>query len=115
MVPAGNWEFKDSTKQFQGNMDTAYIDSSGATKEFHLIGTSLDGSQTFHLHLFSDNFATGSYKASLFQSSFVYSSGTKQLYNADQLIGEFIVNVTSYGNNFIAGTFSGSALDSQVQ
>ncbi len=112
VVPAGNWEFKDGTKQFQGNMDTAYIDSSGATKELHLIGTSLDGSQTFHLHLYSNNFATGSYKASLFQSSFIYSSGTKQLYNANQLIGEFIVNVTSYGNSLIAGTFSGSALDS---
>lgn len=112
VVPAGNWEFKDGTKQFQGNMDTAYIDSTGATKELHLIGTSLDGSQTFHLHLYSNNFATGSYKASLFQSSFIYSSGTKQLYNANQLIGEFIVNVTSYGNSLIAGTFSGSALDS---
>lgn len=112
VVPAGTWEFKDGSKQFQGNMDTAYIDSSGATKELHLIGTSLDGSQTFHLHLYADNFTTGSYKASLFQSSFTYTSGAQQLYNANQLVGEFIVNVTSYGNNFIAGTFSGSALDS---
>ena len=110
---AGNWEFKDSSKQFQGNMDTAYIDSSGPTKELHLIGTSLVGSQTFHLHLYADNFQTGSYKASVFQSSFTYT-GSKQLYNANQLIGEFIVNITSYGNNLIAGTFSGSALDSSA-
>ena len=110
--PSGTWDFKEGAKQFQGNMDTAYIDSSGAIKELHLIGTSLDGSQTFHLHLYADNFQTGAYKASLFQSSFTYSSGTKQLYNANQLVGEFIVNITTYGNNLIIGTFSGSALDS---
>ncbi len=112
IAPSGSWEFKDGSKQFQGNMDTAYIDSTGTTKELHLIGTSIDGLQTFHLHLYADNFQTGTYKASLFQSSFTYTSGSKQLYNANQLIGEFIVNVTSYGNNIIAGTFSGSALDS---
>ncbi len=110
--PSGSWEFKEGSKLFQGDMDTAYIDSSGTTKELHLIGTSLDGTQTFHLHLYADNFTTGSYKASLFQSSFTYSSGSKQIYNANQLVGEFIVNVSSFGNNLIVGTFSGSALDS---
>ncbi|HEV8081730.1 MAG TPA: hypothetical protein VGP55_00930 [Chitinophagaceae bacterium] len=112
IVPSGNWEFKDASKQFQGNMDTAYIDSSGSTKELHLIGTSITGSQIFHLHLYAGNFTKGTYKASLFQSSFTYTSGSKQLYNANQLIGEFVVNITSYGNNLIAGTFSGFALDS---
>ncbi len=111
-APSGAWEFKNGAKQFQGNMDTAYIDSSVTTKELHLIGTSLDGSQTFHLHLYSDNFQTGAYKASLFQSSFTYTSGSKQIFNANQLIGEFIVNVATLGNGIIAGTFSGSALDS---
>ncbi len=112
VVPAGNWEFKDGSRQFQGNMDTAYIDASNTIKELHLIGTSTNGLQTFHLHLYADNFQTGTYKASVFQSSFDYTTGSKQLYNANQLIGEFIVNVTSYGNNLIAGSFSGSALDS---
>jgi hypothetical protein len=112
--PSGSWEFKDGSSQFSGNMDTAYITSSGGTgtKELQLIGTSADGSQTFHMHLFADTFKTGTYKASLFQSSFEYTSGGKILYQAGQLIGEFIVNVTSYGNNFIGGTFSGEANDS---
>ncbi|MDQ6843091.1 MAG: hypothetical protein M3Z92_01880 [Bacteroidota bacterium] len=112
VVPTGTWEFKDSLKQFLGNIDTAYIDSSNSTQELHLIGRSSDLTQTFHLHLFSDKFQTGLYKASLFQTSFTYSSGSNIIYQANQLIGEFIVNVTSYGNNNIAGTFSGSALDS---
>ncbi len=112
-TPAGSWEFKDGGSQFVGNMDTAYINSSGGnTKELQLIGTSSDGSQTFHMHLFADTFKVGTYKASLFQSAFEYSGGGKTLYQASQLIGEFVVNVTSYGNNLISGNFSGAALDS---
>ena len=110
---SGTWEFKDSLKQFQGNMDTAYIEApSGINKVLHLIGTSLDGSQTFSMNLYADTFKTGTYKASLFQSSFDYTIPAKTLYQADQLIGEFIVNVTSFGNNAISGTFSGTAMDS---
>ncbi len=111
-VPTGSWEFKDAGAQYIGDMDTAYIAVSGNTNELHLIGTSLDGTQKFHLHLFADTFKVGTYKASLFQSSFTYTSGAASLFNANQLVGEFIVNVTSYGNNVIAGNFSGSALDS---
>jgi hypothetical protein len=113
-VPTGTWEFKDSLKQFQGDMDTAFISSSpgSGTKELQLIGTSLDGSQTFHMDLFADTFKTGIYKASLFQSSFQYSSPAKTLYQADQLTGEFIVIITSFSNNYVSGTFSGAALDS---
>ncbi|MEP6926102.1 MAG: hypothetical protein ABI834_00635 [Ginsengibacter sp.] len=113
-LPVGTWEFKDSLKQFQGNMDTAYISSTAGstTKLLTLNGTSADGSQSFHLHLFSDIFKTGSYKASLFESSFEYSTSGKIIYNADQFIGEFIVNITSFGNNNITGTFSGIAIDS---
>ena len=62
IAPSGSWEFKDGSKQFQGNMDTAYIDSTGTTKELHLIGTSIDGLQTFHLHLYADNFQAGNYR-----------------------------------------------------
>jgi hypothetical protein len=113
-VPSGAWQFKDSLKQFQGQMDTAYIESSPgiSTRELHLIGTSSDGSQTFHMELFADNFTTGSYKASLFESSFEYSTPAKTIYQADQLTGEFIVDITTYEDNSISGTFSGFALDS---
>ncbi len=111
-LPTGSWEFKNAGAQYIGDMDTAYIAANGNTKELHLIGTSADGSQTFHLHLFADTFKIGTYKASLFQSSFNYTSGAASLFNANQLVGEFIVNITSFGNNVISGNFSGSALDS---
>jgi hypothetical protein len=112
-IPSGTWEFKDSLNQFQGNMDTAYISSAGTgTKVLTLMGTSTNGSQIFHMHLYADTFKTGTYKASLFQSSFEYTMPAKTIYQADQLIGEFIVNITSFGNNYISGTFSGAAIDS---
>lgn len=108
----GSWEFTDAQKLYFGNMDTAYIDSSNTTKQLHLIGRTSDGSQTFHLQLYASSFSVGEYKASLFQSSLDYASGPSTIYNANQLIGEFIVNVTTYGNNTISGTFSGAAVDS---
>ena len=113
-VPAGTWEFKDSLTSFQGNIDSAYFVSSAgsATKELHLLGKSQDGSQTFHMYLFADTFKTGIYKASLFQCAFEYSMPANALYQAYQLIGEFIVNITSFSNTSISGTFSGAALDS---
>ncbi len=113
-IPSGTWEFKDSLTQYLGDMDSAYIVSGGSlnTNELNLVGHSKDGSQTFLLHLYADTFKVGTYKASFFQASFEYTSGGKSIYQAGQLIGEFIVNITSYTNNFISGSFTGRALDS---
>ena len=112
-VPTGTWQFSDSTQLFVGNMDSAYIDSTSSlnTKILHLIGTSLDGSQSFNMELYANSFTAGTYKASLFQTTFQYTSGGTSIYQAGQLIGEFIVNITSLTNIQISGTFSGSASD----
>src|SRR5665647_543159 len=91
----GTWQFNDSTQLFAGNMDSAYIDSSTSTKILHLVGKSLDGMQSFNLELYANSFTTGTYKASLFQSTFLYTSGGNNIYQASQLIGEFIVNITT--------------------
>ena len=113
IVPTGTWQFNDSTHLFAGNMDSAYIDSSSSlnTKILHLIGTSLDGTQSFNMELYANSFTAGTYKASLFQSTFQYTSGGSSIYQAGQLIGEFIVTITSFTNTQISGTFSGSAAD----
>lgn len=114
VVPTGTWQFFNSSKLYAGNMDSAYVgpSSSPNTQILHLIGTSLDGTQTFNLQLYADSFNVGSYKASLFQSTFLYTSGGNTIYQAGQLIGEFIVNITSINATSITGTFSGSSLDS---
>jgi hypothetical protein len=108
----GNWQFVNGGTKYSGNMDTVYQTTAGSANELILIGTTANGSQTFSMHLFADSFKTGSYKASAFQSSFTYTSSGNAIYQASQLNGEFIVNITSISNNSIAGTFSGSALDS---
>jgi hypothetical protein len=110
--PTGNWEFKDSTHQYTGDMDTAYISGTGASKELHLTGVSIDGNQSFNLILYADTFQTGSYKASLSQISFDYSASGKTIYQASQLNGEFIVNITSINATQVTGNFSGIAKDS---
>jgi len=109
---AGNWEFSDSSVLYSGNIDSVSIVNTGVTKELHLDGTSLDGSQDFNLVLYSDSFQVGSYKASAFQTTFDYSTASKTIYKAAQLNGEFVVNITTINNTTIEGTFSGTALDS---
>ncbi len=73
IVPAGTWQFNDSTKLFTGNMDTAYIETTGTTKILHLKGTALTGGQLFHLQLFADStLKTGNYSASSGNVDFLY-------------------------------------------
>ena len=109
---SGSWQFSNGSTKYSGNMDTVYQTTAGSTNELFLIGTTANGSQTFSMHLYADSFKIGTYNASAFQSSFTYSSSGENIYQASQLIGEFIVNITSITNNTITGTFSGSALDS---
>lgn len=116
VTAAGTWEFKDSTKLFAGNIDTAYIDATGATRIMTLQGKSSDGAQTFLLHLYAtDSFTVGNYKASLSQTDFAYYTQAKTFYTADQStfpLGEFTVVITAIGNNSVTGTFSGASEDS---
>ena len=116
VTAAGTWQFNDSTKLYIGNMDSAYIETTGTTKTMNLKGKTADGSQNFLLHLYAtDSFTVGTYKASLFQSDFQYFTQAKSLYNASQFIGEFIVTITAIGNNSVTGIFSGIAEDSTTK
>lgn len=111
-IPAGSWEFKDSLNLYTGNVDTAFVLEVGAQEELHILGTSKDGNHIFDLVLFGDTIGVGTYKASLFQTTFNYSSGNNTLFQAGQLIGEFIVTITSFDGKIVSGTFVGQALDS---
>ena len=112
-LPAGSWQFNDSTKFFQGTMDTAYIDSSGSTKTLNLLGTSFTGGEFFSIILRSvDSFPVGTYSSVLAQSEFRYFTAAKDIYTADQVTGGLIVTITAIGSNKITGTFAGIAIDS---
>jgi len=113
ITPAGTWQFNDSTKLYTGNIDTAFINTTGTSKEMTLMGKSTDGQQTFLLHIYAtDSFTVGSYKTSLSQSDFQYFSQAKTIYQADQSIDEFIVTITAIGNNNVTGIFAGASEDS---
>lgn len=109
-LPTGNWQFSEGGTAFAGTIDTTYIKDGGSVKEMHLVGKSNDGTQAFHLVMYASDFVTGAYKASAYQSSFEYGSSVPALYSASQLIGEFIVNITSINQSLITGTFSGTAV-----
>lgn len=113
-APVGSWQFLNGNSPYTGNIDSAYIDTiSPTTKELHLDGVSTDGTQNFYLILYADSFTVGAYKASLFQNTFDLLTTTgKNIYQANQLIGEFIVNITTITKSVILGTFSGTAKDS---
>ena len=115
LPPAGNWEFLNGNTKYSGNIDSVYQASLGSIKELFIIGKTSNGSEFFQMHLFADSFKIGTYSASSFQSSFTYNKTTKTIYTASQLIGEFIVNVTSIDDTHIEGTFSGTAKDSSGQ
>ncbi|MEP6614961.1 MAG: hypothetical protein ABJA57_00210 [Ginsengibacter sp.] len=111
---AGDWEFKEGGVQFVGPVDTAYIlKLAGNKKSLNIEGTSLNGQQRFYLHVLEDDSLTnGTFKASLMQADLLYKSPAKTIYQADQLVGEFVINIINLSDNHITGTFSGDALDS---
>lgn len=116
LIPAGTWQFNDSTKFFTGNMDTAYIITTGSTKILHLEGTSLTGGQKFRLLIYGDTvLKTGTYLASAGDVEFLYFTPLTSIYQAGQLSGEFKVNINVLSNNTVAGTFFGLADDSLIR
>ena len=110
-LAAGNWQFTEGGKEFAGDMDTTFIIDGNSANELHLVGTSNDGSQSFHMVLYTaDSFKAGTYLASAYQSSFEYGSVVPPLYAAGQLNGQFTVTITSINESLVTGTFSGKAV-----
>ena len=108
----GNWEFKDSTREYMGVIDTAYIAEAGTMKQLNLLGKSLDGKENWNMRFYADTIKVGNYKASLLQTSMKYTGGGKSIYEVNQVSGDFTGKITAISGNLITGTFSGSARDS---
>jgi hypothetical protein len=112
-VPGGTWEFQEDAIQYGGNVDSSFIESTGSTKTLTIEGKSSGGGEKFLITLFAtDSFTVGSYKASISEAEFNYSTSAKTIFEGNFLTGEFTVNITSISNNLIIGTFSGEVLDS---
>ena len=111
-LATGNWEFKDSTREYMGLIDTAYIAEAGNMNQLNLIGKSLDGKENWSMRFYADTIKVGNYKASLFQTSMKYTGSGKSIYEVNQVSGDFTGIITAISGNLITGTFSGSARDS---
>lgn len=109
---SNQWQFSNGNTKYSGNINSVSHTTFGSTNQLTISGKTINGLESFELRLYGDSLKTGTYNASSFQSSFSYSSPTKTIYSANQLIGEFTVNVTSLESNFIQGNFSGTAQDS---
>ena len=112
-VPGGTWEFQEGGTQYGGNVDSSFIEGTGATKSLTIEGKSLSGAENFSIILYAtDSFTVGSYSASVSEAEFEYFTSSKTIFQGDFLTGEFTVNITSISNNTITGTFSGQVEDS---
>lgn len=108
--PIGSWEFREGSL-YSGYLDNFHTSTGVGSNAQLLTGKTFDNSASFELKLFTDSLKPGTYSASQFQCSFLYSSGGKTIYEANGMIGEFIVNITTIDSTHITGTFSGTAAD----
>jgi hypothetical protein len=107
----GEWIFTEGAR-YSGIIDTAYIQIGSGVKILHLDGTSNSGTEKFHISLYTiDSFKVGTYKGSLSQTAFNYTSGSNVLYDANGLAGEFTVTISYLNGDHIIGQFSGAAYD----
>ena len=113
LIPAtGTWEFTNGNTRYSGYLDNVYKTSGIGSNVLYILGKTDNGVQSFQLKLYADSFPTGSYYASQFENSFLYSLPSQTIYQAGQVIGEFEIDLTKLDSTRIEGTFSGTAQDS---
>ncbi len=110
LAPIGSWEFREGS-MYSGYLDNFHKSTGIGSNAQVLSGKTFDNTQSFELKIITDSLKTGTFRASQSQCSFLFSSGGKTIYAANELIGEFIVTITSIGSISITGTFSGTAID----
>lgn len=113
LIPAeGSWEFTNGSTRSSGYLDTVYQTFGAGSNVLYIQGKTIGSNQTFLLKLYGNTFSPGSYYASQFQNSFSYYTPIQKIYQANESIGEFTVNLNTLDSSKIDGTFSGSAQDS---
>ena len=113
LIPAeGSWEFTNGNTRYSGYLDTVYQTFGTGSNVLYIQGKSTGSNQTFLLKLYGNSFSPGSYYASQFENSFSYYTPIQNIYQANESIGEFIVNLNTLDSTKIEGTFSGTAQDS---
>lgn len=107
------WEFKSGGQQFNGDMDSAYVQSAAGFSALSMIGSRpLNQSGEIILQIIGDNIGTGTYtSADIF---FQYSENGSILYQTiPGQTSDFSITITQIDTSSISGTFSGTVKDSQ--
>lgn len=108
---SSQWEFKDSSIQFRGRMDTAFTASAGQMTSLVLRGTSIDGQGEMFIQLFSNTpIAKGTYMNPNVLFNYIVS-GSLYFENVPSNANRFAVTITALDSVMVEGTFSGEVLD----
>jgi hypothetical protein len=108
--PIGSWQFREGSL-YSGYLDNFHTSTGVGSNVQLLTGKTFDNTASLELKLFTDSLKAGTFRASQFQCSLLYSSGGKTIYEANGQIGEFIVNITTIDSTHLTGSFSGTAED----
>jgi len=112
MAPIGSWQFVNAGATYSGYLDDFHASAGNVGSNAQSIsGKTFDNSASFQLKFYTDSLRSGTYSTSLAQCTFLYSSNGQTIYEANQVIGEFIINVTVIDSTNITGTFSGTVAD----
>lgn len=112
-VIESTWEFNSGGQQFNGDMDSAYVQSAAGFSALSMIGSRpLNQSGEIILQIIGDNIGTGTYSsADIF---FQYSENGSILYQTiPGQTSDFSITITEIDSSSVSGTFSGTVRDSQ--
>jgi hypothetical protein len=107
------WEFKESGHLYNGEMDSAYVQSAAGFSALSMIGSGLQN-QTGEiiLQIIGDDITTGTYNSP--DIFFQYSENGNILFQTiPGQTSDFSITITEIDSSSISGTFSGSVLDAQ--
>jgi hypothetical protein len=107
------WEFKEAGKLYNGEMDSAYIQSAAGFSALSMTGTSTQNETgEIILQIIGDNITKGTYTSpNIF---FQYSeNGTILFQTLPGQTSDFSITITEIDSATITGTFTGTVQDSQ--
>jgi hypothetical protein len=112
-VIESSWEFKEAGQQYNGDMDSAYVQSAGGFSALSMIGSRPQNqSGEIILQIIGDNIATGNYSSP--DIFFQYSeNGTILFQTLPGQTSDFSITITQIDSSSVTGTFSGTVQDSQ--
>jgi hypothetical protein len=112
-ITEATWEFKEAGHQYNGDMDSAYIQAAGGFSALTMVGSQPQG-QTGEivLQIIGDDITTGTYSSP--DIFFQYSENGAILFQTiPGQTSDFSITISEIDSASITGTFSGTVLDSQ--